>query len=526
MGLLARALAPMVSASDGPGGPLSDYWYQPRGTLTSSGVSVTPETALNIATWNACLRILSNTLAMLPLVTYRRTADDGKDRATNHPLYAVLHDRPNTLQTSFQFRQGQMRDLVSRGNAYARILSGPRGTVDQLVPLSPDRMQVEAISNGRRRYTYHPPGGGAQQTLTQDEVWHLMNMSQDGLIGTSLIAQARESLGMAAAVSSYGARLFSQGALHQGVLSHPGTLKPETRERLRDELSSQHSGLANAHKTMILQEGMKWEKTSLTPEDAQWLGTRTFQSAEIAEWTGVPLELLQLEGRTTTWGTGIEQLLIGFITFTMNPWFVLWEQSINTDLITARDTFFAEFRREALLRGDAASRANFYNTMVNMGSLTRNEVRRLENLNILPGLDEPLTPLNMRQGQEQSAPSPKQMPPPEPPPARRADSVTPHYRALVLDAAARMVRRETQALAKLAAKHAADSQAFHVAAATFYADHAGAMAEALRISDVDAADWCDCQRHALAQDGLGQIEHWNESKPRDLAMMVLGMEER
>jgi len=523
----------MASVSDGPGGPLSDYWYQPRGTLTSSGVSVTPETALNIATWNACLRILSNTLAMLPLVTYRRTEDDGKERATNHPLYAVLHDRPNALQTSFQFRQGQQRDLVSRGNAYSRILPGPRGTVDQLVPLSPDRMQVEALSNGRRRYIYHPPNGGSQETLTQDEVWHLMNMSQDGLIGTSLIGQARESLGMAAAVSSYGARLFSQGALHQGVLSHPGTLKPETRERLREELSAQHSGLANAHTTMILQEGMKWEKTSLTPEDAQWLGSRAFQSAEIAEWTGVPLELLQLEGRTTTWGTGIEQLLIGFITFTMNPWFVLWEQSINTDLITARDTFFAEFSREALLRGDAASRANFYNTMVNMGAMTRNQVRRLENWNVLPGLDEPLTPLNMRQGQDESPSSPEQKPPPEPtPPAappgrgRRADSVTPHYRALVLDAAARMVRRETQALARLAAKHAADSQAFHAAAGTFYADHAGVIAEALRISEVDACDWCSCQRASLAQGGLTQIEHWNESKPRDLAMMVLGMEER
>ena len=134
---------------------------------------------------------------------------------------------------------------------------------------------------------------------------------------------------------------------------------------------------------------------------------------------------------------------------------------------------FAE-KFKALLRGDAASRANFYNTMVNMGAMTRNQVRRLENWNVLPGLDEPLTPLNMRQGQDESPSSPEQKPPPEPtPPAappgrgRRADSVTPHYRALVLDAAARMVRRETQALARLAAKHAADSPAFHAAAWTF-----------------------------------------------------------
>ena len=523
---ITRALAPLQAAAPVDMGPTSDFWYEPVTAFNSSGVRITPETAMAISTVYACVRILSNAVGMLPLVVFERMANGGKTRAPNHPLYSLLHDQPNPRENAFQFKQRMTKSLLLRGNAFSRIVPGPRGFADQLMPLHPDFMRVELLQSGRRRYTYTPPGK-SPEPLLEDEVLHLYTMSEDGTVGASLIRLAANSFGLAAATEQYGARLFSNGALHQGILSHPGELKPATRKALQDNFKESVGGLANAHNTLVLQEGMTWTNVSINPDDAQFLETRTFQSAEIAQWFGIPAEMLTIEGRATTWGTGIESLMLGFVTFTLTPWMVLWEQTINNDLILNPRRFFVEFIREALLRGDAASRAAFYRTMINTGVMTRNEVRQRENLNFIPGMDEPLIPLHLQSPAEREQRQERREEERERrrPPADSAATLTLHHRALLVDASARAIRKEVETVRKLAQKHAGDADGFEAAVDDFYLNgvYQDWLAATLKVAEVEVVAWCQAQAaEVTAQGGLGNIETWVLTKPRDLALLVAG----
>jgi len=516
MGFVSRLLAPQGIQAVNPG---DERLWGGAYVNTHAGVSITPETAMAISTVNACVRIISNALAMLPLPVFRRTESNGKERAFQHPLDNLLHDAPNGLENSMQFRQRMQKSLLLRHNAYSRIVPGPRGAVDQLIPLHPDRVWVEELPGGRKRF-HHWPLRGDREILLQDEVLHLYTMSDDGIRGFPMIDYARESFGLAAAAEAYGARVYTQAPLHSGILTHPGTLKAETRQQLKEEISEEYGGLAGAHKTMILQEGMEWKQLSLSPEQLQLLQARQYQTAEIAEWFGVPLELLQAARGTTTWGRGIEQLLIAFLTFTMDPWFVLWEQTINSELILNKERFFVEFVREALLRSTPAARGQFYRTMVMMGVMTRNEVRVKENLNILPGLDEPLTPLNMREGDDERQERGRQTQT-----ASGPIAADPHHRALVLDAASRVVRKEAMTLRKLAQKHAEDLEAFHLAVDGFYeGEHRAWVRETMRISGPDAIYWCQIRATEIKVDGIQAVESWEVLRVMDLADSVLGGE--
>ena len=437
-----------------------------------------------ISTVYACIRIISGTLAQLPLVVFQRTEDGGKERAGAHPLFEVLHTQPNVRQTSFQFREMLMGHALLRGNGYAEIVPGARGFADQLVPLNPDRMKPSLAADGTIHYEYRRPDGRTQMFL-QDEIFHLANFSDDGVVGLSTVRLARNSFGLAKASEDYGSRFFSENQVPAGILKMAGHLSPEGRERLKDDWK-QHKG---GQSTAVLEDGLEFQAMAMSNEDSQFLETRMFQVEEIASWFGVPLSLLQHTEKSTSWGTGIAELTLGFVIFTMQPWFTRWEQEIQQDLIIDRERFFAKFVVEGLLKGDPETRSKFYNIMIRTGVYTRNEVRILEDKNPLPGLDEPLDPaqtnqsgqLNRQQGNGQQS-------------ALALELAT--------DTAARMVRKEIGQVAKAAKKYADDPVAWTEWVGEFYEGFQSELIEICKLDEQAAIDYSKVQRDKLLTFGV------------------------
>jgi HK97 family phage portal protein len=383
-------------AAKGPSAPPRDpaiaEWF--GGAATASGVSVTPATALQISTVYACVRVLAESVAMLPLILYNRRPDGGKERDESHPLFEVLHDRPNAWQTSFEFREMMMGHLALRGNAYAEIVPGQTQVVAELLPLHPDRVIPFRAPDGRIAYK-HQSERGPERVLLQDEMFHLRGLSSDGVTGLSPIQLHRESLGLAVATQEHGARLFGNSARPDGVLTVPSVLDEEAEKALIAGWERRHRGSANAHRIDVLDGGMEWKQVGMTSEDAQFLETRKFQRGEIASIFRVPPHKIGDLERATF--SNIEQQSIEFVTDTLMPWLVRWEQAISRDLFSpeSRRTRFAEFLVAGLLRGDQASRFTAYATARQWGWLSANDIRRLETLNPIEGGDVYLSPTNM-----------------------------------------------------------------------------------------------------------------------------------
>ena len=387
------------AASYSPG---HDYWYTDAGGGSQAGVTVNADTAMKASAVYACVRVLAETVAQLPLKVIEIMPDGRRREARDHPIYELLHDQPNSWQTSFEFREMMMGHLALRGNAYAEIIPGPRGFADQLIPIHPDMVRVEQTRGKVLVYEVKDRTGRARKR-SQEEIIHLKLLSSDGITGLSPIQLGRDSIGLSLATESYGARFFKNDARPGGVITHPGVLKPEARMNLKSSWQQAHSGTANSHKTAVLEEGMKWEQIGMTSEDAQFLETRAFQITDIARIFRVPPHLISDLSKATF--SNIEQQSLEFVIHTMMPHLVRWEQTLNKDLIINRRRFAVKFNVDGLLRGDAAARAAFYKSGITDGWLTRNEVREKENMNPLPGLDEPLTQLNMG---SVSAPQPEE----------------------------------------------------------------------------------------------------------------------
>lgn len=368
-------------------------WMRNLGVDTTAGVSVNEITALQSAAVYACVRLLAETVASLPLITYRRLSNGGKERATDHPLYNVLHYQPNRFMSSFEWRETMMGHLLLWGNAYSRIEDDASGNVIELYPMRPDRVQISQTEEGLI-YTYSPPGREVV-ALPEDRIFHVPGFSLDGIVGISTIAQARQAIGLSLATEEFGSRFFGNGARPGGVLEHPGTLTDEAMERLRLSWEQSHTGTANAHKVAILEEGMKYTQIGIPPDDAQFLETRKFQLAEIARIFRVPAHLIGDLDRATF--SNIEHQSLEFVIHSVRPWLVRWEQAIMRSLLLKRERnqIFAEFLVDGLLRGDTMSRYQAYATAVTNGWMSRNEIRQLENLNPVEGLDEYLVPMNM-----------------------------------------------------------------------------------------------------------------------------------
>jgi len=356
-------------------------WFH-GGTKTVSGVNVTERNELNFVTVFACVRILSKSIACLPLHLYRRKEDGGKERAYGHPLYKILHDQPNPEMTSFIFRETLSAHLVSWGNCYAHKEMNKAGRVKYLWPLRPDHMTVER-KNGVLVYRYQTQKG--EKILSKDEVFHIAGLGFDGIKGYSPIRMAANAIGLAMATEEFGARFFGQGAHPGGIIEYPGKLSDKALEQFRSSASKNYEGLGKSHKIMFLEQGLKYVQTGIPPEDAQFLETRRFQKEEIASLFDIkPHMLADLERATFS---NIEQLSLEFVTYTLMPWLIRWEQNIKKDLIykTEKDIYFAEHSVDGLLRADIKSRNEALEIQRRNGIINANDWARKENMNPIPG---------------------------------------------------------------------------------------------------------------------------------------------
>ena len=352
---------------------------------TTSGKTVNERTALQTTAVYACVRILSETIASLPLHVYRYTEGE-KAKDTEHVLYTLLHDEPNPDMTSFVFRETLMSHLLIWGNAYSQILRDRSGQVIGLYPLLPDQMSVHRSEKGKLYYVYNryeEDNPNFQEkgsiVLSQEEVLHIPGLGFDGLIGYSPIALAKNAVGMTLACEEYGASFFGNGANPGGVLEHPGILKDPAK--VRDSWNAVYQGTRNAHKVAVLEEGMSYKQIGIPPEEAQFLETRKFQVNEIARLFRIPPHMVgDLEKSSFS---NIEQQSLEFVKYTLDPWVVRFEQALKKSLLLPEEkkTHFIKFNVDGLLRGDYQSRMNGYAIGRQNGWLSTNDIRELEELN-------------------------------------------------------------------------------------------------------------------------------------------------
>lgn len=364
---------------------------------TASGVSVTAENALSCPAVYASVGLLADTVGTIPLEMFERSGD-ARRRAIDNPLYELVHTAPNGWQTSVEWRQEGMFHLGTHGNAYSRIVWGPTSPL-ALEPIHPSRMRPFRRTSGGIAYQYQPLNG-ASQILMPDEVLHLRRrpFDRDGIAGRSPITENRELVGLAIAASAFLARFFANNAMPKKGIKAPAGMTPETIKTLREAWEKEHIGLENAHRLAFFYGGMEPVDLGQTNEDGQILELyRTLVSDIASKIYGIPPHMIGETDRSTSWGTGIEQQSIGFITYFVRPWFVTWEQALNRALLSvdSRKRYFFEFNADGLLRGDFKTRVEGYALMIQWGLMSPNEVRRLMNLPALPGGDSRLQPLNM-----------------------------------------------------------------------------------------------------------------------------------
>ena len=358
---------------------------------TTSGKTVTERSAMQMTAVYSCVRILSEAVAGLPLHLYKYTDSGGKAMALDHSLYRLLHDEPNPEMSSFVFRETLMTHLLLWGNAYAQIIRNGKNEIVALYPLMPNKMSVDRDENGRLYYTYYRGSDEAIKnkefavTLQPSDVLHIPGLGFDGLVGYSPIAMAKNAIGMAIACEEYGAKFFANGAAPGGVLEHPGTIKDP--QRVRESWQSTFGGSGNANKIAVLEEGMKYTPIGISPEQAQFLETRKFQINEIARIFRVPPHMVgDLEKSSFS---NIEQQSLEFVKYTLDPWVIRWEQSIQRSLLSKDEkaVYFVKFNLEGLLRGDYQSRMNGYAIGRQNGWMSANDIRELENLDRIPAED-------------------------------------------------------------------------------------------------------------------------------------------
>ncbi|MDC3414275.1 phage portal protein [Terrihalobacillus insolitus] len=353
------------------------------GSGTIAGKRVTEESAMNYTAVYAAQKVISETIASLPLPVYQRLEGGGKERAPNHYLYSVLHDQANSEMTAFTFKELMQHHILSWGNAWAEIEFDRAGRVRGLWPLNPANTWMERNEKTKKLevITILPDGQGVR--LPRGRVFHIPGLG-DGLMGKSPIRMHQEAIGLGQAVEEFGARFFGNGANPGGIVEYPGRMSDEAYERFKKDIREKHSGLGKSHRIMVLEEGLKYQQTGIPPEEAQFLETRKFQLGEVARIYRVPPHMIGDLDRSTN--NNIEQQSIEFVVYTMRPWLVRWEQAIKMQLISTeqKKKYFAEFLVDGLLRGDIQSRYEAYAIARQNGWLSANDIRDLENQNPLP----------------------------------------------------------------------------------------------------------------------------------------------
>jgi HK97 family phage portal protein len=403
MGYWLNLMAAAAGASQSVGDP--NHWLLRiiGGGKTDAGMDVSEHSALYLPVVYACVNRIANPLAQFPVGIFEKQAGGGSVAVTQHPLSGRLGLRPNDFMSSRTLRKTVQGHALLWGNGYCEIERNGRGEAVGLYPLLPWNTTPKR-ENGRLRY--HTVIDGHNFPIDHDNVLHVMDLSQDGYVGRSQIALARQAVGMALAMEKFGGKFFANDAKSGGFLMHPGKLSGQAMQNLGGKKEDappdspgarleKQGGLDNAHRVKVLEEGMRFIQTTIPPEDAQFIGSREFQIAEFARMYDVPLVLLQSQQGTTAWGTGIEQLMIGFVRQTISPWIGAWEQEYNWKLFTSPERergLYVKHNMNAIMRGDMAGRAAYYSQALGSGGgrgwMTQNEVRELEEQDRMDGGDE------------------------------------------------------------------------------------------------------------------------------------------
>ena len=375
-----------------------------EGYTTKSGQAVSESSALTILAVWAAVRLIAETLNVLPMLLYQRDDDDTRTRARNHPVYRLIHDDPNPYTDAGQFRETLTAHTLTWGNGYAEIERDNAGRPIALWPLRPDCMMNVRAAGGRLKYLYRTPQG-AETTLDQEQVFHIAGLGFNGVQGYSPIRMAREALGAGKAAEAYAARFYDNNATPPAVISHPGKLEDKGRTNLKRTWQESHGGVDKAHKIAVLEEGMSLTAYGINPEDSQLLESRKFSGEQVAQLYRVPPHKMQILEHATY--SNIEHQGIEFATDTITPWARRWERQIRRKLLTPAEqrTYYAEMLLDALQRGDTTNRYQGYATARQWGWLSINDIRRLENRNTIgPQGDIYLSPLNMVSADQLASP--------------------------------------------------------------------------------------------------------------------------
>ncbi len=481
MGIIASALEKRFHPSQDP----PDWVSALGGWQAASGINVTPDNALTFSAYFSGIRLLSETLAMLPLHVYKNLPNGGKQRDTNHPNYSILHDVANPEMTSFTLREQLMSHLLSWGTSFAEREYNKAGQLMALWPLRPDRMiRIERI-NGELVYYYRLPDkmGGQEKAFSAQQIFTVRGLGSNGITGYSLVQLFRQTFGLALATEEFGARFFSNGARPGAVLEHPNKLGDTAYKRLKDTFEKRHQGLSNAHRIAILEEGMKIHEIGIPPGDAQFLETRKFQVTEIARILRLPPHMIADLDKATF--SNIEEMGIEFVVYSLMSWLVRWEQEIKLQLFTEseRKLYSVLFNINGLLRGKMNERFQSYATGRQWGWLSQNDVRDLEDLNPIQDGDQYLIPLNMvpvsQAGNARSLESLQLIEHRSIPEARSVRSANYRhrlmlsYRKIYQDTAARILRREINDVGAAAKKMLVqrDVHQFNTWLDEFYREH-------------------------------------------------------
>ena len=493
-----RALGNVLAMSN----PADDHWYQPRST--TEGVTVDDTSVMSLSPFYAGVTAISEDMAKVPFGVYEDLGEKGRRSARNHPVHDLIHTQPNEHQTSLEWREMVTAFALLRGKGISEIRSGPRGAVDQIVPLHPDLIREDTASTGDRRYWYRDPlkGGRERQLLTDD--LHILR----GRFNRSVVDFARQQVVSDLSMERAALFMFTRGSRHQGVLQHPKLLSPTARKNLRQALNEYEVGGAKAGRPMLLEEGMTWQSVSLTSKDAEFLATRKFSIQQWARFFRIPASKLQ-DG-TAAADNKMEQVAIDYVTDSLLGWAVRWEQSCNRDLIVANGRYFTKLTLDALMRGDTVSRFQAYALAVQWGWLSRNEVRAKEDMNPIDGLDDILTPLNMGRGSQGSSG-----------PTAISPATGGYLRLLAADAADRVIRRESAAIAKLTERTGTDRAAWVAGLDAYYAEHASTVARDLHVPDHVARRYAHEQLARLLTEGPAAMSDWMTDRVPALAAIAI-----
>jgi HK97 family phage portal protein len=355
------------------------------GRKSASGETVTPVNSLGLSAYYAAIRNISEDVGKLPFRVYRKTAT-GKEVAEDNPVNALLYKAPNEEMGPLTFKQVLTAHALGNGNGYAEIVRNAAGTPQALYPLHPDNVKVMRDSiTGEIVYQVRQDGSFGGETgklilIPAADMLHIRGPGGDGLIGYSVCQFAAECLGEALATQKYGGAFFGNGLTLGGLLELPAKLGKEARNRLIESWQKRHQGSDNAHKIGLLEEGVKWVTTSVNPKDAQFMELRKFHVTEIARWFRIPPHKIGDLDRATF--SNIEHQGIEYVQDCLMPWLIRWEEEVDAKLLAAED-LFPKFAVQALMRGDSAARAAYYRNQVNIGAMSINEVRSLEDMNAI-----------------------------------------------------------------------------------------------------------------------------------------------